>query len=246
MNRQQFHTYGRRVEGLFVDGRKASWVSVVVDARPPDDGPSWLLAEKEWVGPASPRIAAAEILRLRSKLVTGERNRVLYAGPEELLGRDPWAAGKWLPRQLRDAFFEAGLRFNGANEDPVAGLDHVRRLRTVDSRLIFPGWHPQAGEQGSRRLFVGKGCPRLREQLLSVVPAEDDEKFPGAAASPRWERTGGGLFVALCYACLQAITPSEIPAVELEETMRERAARERLRGRDEEKPVGPGLNYEWL
>jgi hypothetical protein len=199
---------GRRVEGLYVDGRRAHWVSVVVD-RPPN----WLLVEKEWVGDANPWVAGPEILKLRSDLVNGEASRALYAGPEELLGRDPWTAGMWLPRQLRDAFAEAGLPFASANEDPPAGLEHLRRLRTPRSDLAFPQWHPtRAGEEGgSRRLFLSRACPRLREQLESVVSAEDDEKQPGAVASPRWEKAAGGLFVAARYACLAAVDPTETP-----------------------------------
>jgi hypothetical protein len=164
-------------------------VSVVVD-RPPN----WLLVEKECVVDANPWVAAKQILSLRSELVNSEGSRALYAGPEELLGRDPWGAGIWLPRQLRDAFIEAGLPFASANEDAAAGLEHLRRLRMPNPGLAFPEWHPtRAGEGGgSRRLFVSRACPRLREQLESVVPAEDDEKQPGAVASPRWEKAAGG------------------------------------------------------
>jgi hypothetical protein len=238
---QELLRRGHRVEGLFLDGRRAHWVSVVVD-KPPN----WLLVEREWVGDAHPWISVPAILALRSELVRGEAWRELHAGPEELLGQDPWTAGKWLPFSLRKAYGQAGLPLRSANEDGAAGLEHLRRLRMPHPDLAFPDWHPtRAGEQGgSRRLFISGACSGLREQLESVVPAEDDEKQPEAVASPRWEKAAGGLFVALRYACLAAVDPTQEPEP-WESDPRKRFLVKAIDVAEEPKRLRPGIDYEW-
>jgi hypothetical protein len=226
---------GDRVEGLHVGSRTCSWVSVVVDERP-----GYLLVDREWAGPANPQIAVPEILAARVPLRrvwrpggNRDESRPVVAGPEKLIGTDPWETKQWRPTALRDVFGELGLRLSSANEDAAVGLEHALRLWMPHPELPFPDWHEKAGQTGSRMLFVSADCPRTKSQLESVLLAEDDEPNPGGQPSPRWEAAAGGLFAAVRYACLFARNPSKTVEVEPESGLRERLFWEAVEAREQ-------------
>jgi hypothetical protein len=162
----------------------------------------------------------------------GKESRPVLAGPEKLIGTDPWQTGNWRDEALRDLYAKAGLPLDSANEDPAVGFEHVLRLWAPSPALPFPEWHEKHGENGSRMLYVSADCRRTRATLESVIPSEDDEPNPGGQASPRWEQQAGGLFAALRYACLSARSPSATPKL-FEPDPRQRAIAGMLRKRDE-------------
>jgi hypothetical protein len=197
---------GRRCEGLHV-GRVASWVSLVVD-----DG-GVVLVDRELVLAAPPAVVVPAIMAARMVDGKRERQRLVYAGPAEIVGKPPedgWASPPH-KRTLRDEFHARGLHLLPANEDRVAGAQRVAELRRLDSELGFPEWHPRHGSLGSRRLYLAGSCTRVLEQLGSAPEAEDDEPGAGVAVSARWEKAAGGLFAALRYAVMSWSAPAEKP-----------------------------------
>ncbi len=221
MTWEELLRYGRRCEGLHV-GRVASWVSLVVD-----DG-GVVLVDRELVLAAPPAVVVPAIMAARAPEGKREHQRLVYAGPAEIVGKPP--EGGWAPpphkRTLRDEFHARGLHLLPANEDRVAGAQRVAELRRLDSELFFPEWHPRHGSVGSRRLYVAGSCPAVLEQLGSAPEAEDDEPGAGVAVSARWEKAAGGLFAAVRYAVMSWSAPAEKPKQTAWESARARMVEE--------------------
>lgn len=137
---------------------------------------------------------------------------VCYADPSVFDGkgiRNRWGE----PANVADEFRHLGVSLTHANRDRTAGYVRIAQLLRPDPERPFPGWHPQAGELGSPRLFLFDRCTNLREQIQGAPLESSGEPRPGEAVSRKWEGPYGHAHASARYGVMTWADASEKPVV---------------------------------
>lgn len=96
---------------------------------------------------------------------------------------------------VHSEFSKNGIYLVPANNDRIAGRVRISELLRADPALVFPEWHPRAGELGSPRLFISSTCRNLIEQIKHA-PLDPQQ---GETVDPYWESRHGHAVAALRY-----------------------------------------------
>ena len=61
-----------------------------------------------------------------------------------------------------------GIRLRQSKAERIPGRMALQRMFEPDPDLVFPDWHPMAGQHGAPQLFIAKQCPELWRELNGI------------------------------------------------------------------------------
>lgn len=84
---------------------------------------------------------------------------------------DEYTFGGEPPQNVADAAVarqRRGINIHQSQVERIAGRMVLERLLEPDPDLVFPHWHPMAGQHGAPRLFISRAAPNLWRELNGV------------------------------------------------------------------------------